>query len=64
MSATILLLIALIWFGPVVVWSPVGSSFFIGLGTERAVALVLVYLIQIFAFGWIVPLALGAFRLA
>ncbi len=66
MSARILLLVALIWFGAVVIWSLFGFSFFVGLGHGRGAkvaAVTLAYLILIFTFGWIVPLVLGAYRL-
>jgi hypothetical protein len=66
MSGKILLLVALIWFGAVILWSLSSFSFFLGLGHgkgAKALAFLLAYLIQIFTFGWIVPLALGAYRL-
>ncbi len=65
MSAKTPLIIALVWFGAVILWSFV-PSFFLGLGhgkRAKAVAFVLAYLMQIFTFGWIVPLALGLYRL-
>jgi hypothetical protein len=66
MSAKILTLVALIWFGAVILWSRLRFSFFFGLGHgkgAKVVAFILVYLIQIFTFGWIVPLGLGVYRL-
>ena len=66
MSAKILLLIALIWFGAVILWSRFRFSFVLGLGHgkgAKVAAFILAYLIQIFTFGWIVPLALGVYRL-
>jgi hypothetical protein len=65
MSAKILLLVGLVWFGAVVLWSFVGG-FFIGIGhgkIAKAAAWSFVYLMQMFTFGWIVPLAIGAYRL-
>jgi hypothetical protein len=66
MSAKILLLIALVWFGTGILWSRFGSSFFFGTGhgrSAKAVAYVLVYLIQVVMWGWIAPLTLGIYLL-
>ncbi len=65
MSAKILLLIALVWFGAVVLSSLVGG-FFIGIGhgkIAKAAVRSLLDVMQIFTFGWIVPLARGRHRL-
>jgi hypothetical protein len=66
MSAKVLLIIGLVWFGAVIIWSRFRLSFVFGIGHgqgAKAVAFLLLYLIEIFTFGWIVPLALGAYRL-
>jgi hypothetical protein len=66
MTAKLLLLAALVWFGAGIVWSRFGISFFFGTGhgkSGKIVACVLIYLIQVVMWGWIAPLTLGVYLL-
>jgi len=71
MSARILFIVGFAWLGAVMLWSRFGpESFFIGIGHGKVAKLASVILAvlfgtlnQIFYIGWIVPLALGTYRL-
>jgi hypothetical protein len=66
MNAKLLLLIALIWFGAVMLWSRFGPSFFFGTGhgkSAKLMAYVLIYLTQLLMWAWIAPLTLGIYLL-
>jgi hypothetical protein len=65
MSGTALLILALIWFATVLVWSRIGFGFAIrgGGNVARAVMQTLLYMIFLLTWGWLVPLAVGIYRL-
>ena len=66
MSAKSLILIAIVWFGTVVLWSRFASGLFFGTGHgkwAKGVAYALIYLIQVVVLGWIAPLTLGIYLL-
>lgn len=66
MSTLTLLIIALVWFGAVILWSRLVPSFVLLLGHgkgAKVATIFLGYLIQVFTYGWVVPLAVGAYRL-
>ena len=64
-----LLLIAAIWFTAVLASNQFGPfSFFLNLGKRNTAKIAVIYalscLIQLFIFGWILPLAVGIYRIA
>jgi len=68
MSAKTLLIIALVWFGAVVLWHLFDFSFavaVVGHGQwAKATVRALGYLLQIFTLGWITPLIVAVYRFA
>jgi hypothetical protein len=68
MSGKILLTIWLAWLGAVVLWLRSAQSFSFGIMLghgkgAKLMAYILAYSIQLLIFGWIIPLALGVYRL-
>jgi hypothetical protein len=65
-----LLVMGTIWFGVVLAWNFLGpSSFFWSFGKRnrvlaKAISYTLLWLFQLFMFGWLVPLGVGIYRVA
>ena len=63
-----LLVISAIWFTVALAWNQLGpSSFFLSLGKRSPAKIAVIYafgyLIQLFMFGWLLPLGVGIYRI-
>ena len=64
-----LLVMAAIWFTAALAWNQLGpSSFFLSFGKRSAAKIAVIYafgsFIQVFMFGWLLPLGVGIYRIA